>query len=179
MSSVSYQTVKLSKGKHSSPDDGACVMELASMLTGEPFTDHPGSVCPVIGSFLRAYNDAIDDRRRQDLYAYASTVVGSRTSVDVQRRRAQFLTIWERHSRRNGWMRLLVPARMRKLAGHRHPSLESVGTHAVHSISRHDDVTHQAVLEAIDDLLALGSEHSPMPASTPDRRVRPRVDATA
>ena len=48
------------------------------MLAGEPFSDHPHSVCPVIGSFLRAYNDRIDDRRRQDLYAYAAAVVGSR-----------------------------------------------------------------------------------------------------
>ena len=53
MSPVSYQTIKLIKGKHSGPDAGACVMELASMLAGEPFTDHPASVCPVIGSFLR------------------------------------------------------------------------------------------------------------------------------
>ena len=52
---VSYQTIKLSTGKHSSPEAGACVMELASMLAGEPFSDHPESVCPVIGSFLRAY----------------------------------------------------------------------------------------------------------------------------
>ena len=49
------------------------------MLAGEPFTDHPASVCPVIGSFLRAYNDSVDDGRRQDLYEYASKVVGSRT----------------------------------------------------------------------------------------------------
>ena len=48
MSTVSHQTIKLSKGKHSSPRDGACVMELASMLAGEKFTDHPESVCPVI-----------------------------------------------------------------------------------------------------------------------------------
>jgi hypothetical protein len=30
MPPVSYQTIKLSKGKHASPEDGACVMELAS-----------------------------------------------------------------------------------------------------------------------------------------------------
>ena len=72
MSPATYQTVKLSKGKHISPDDGACVMELASMLAGEPFSDHPRCACPVIGSFLRAYNDSVDDDRRQDLYAYAS-----------------------------------------------------------------------------------------------------------
>ena len=68
MSTVSHQTIKLSRGKHSSPADGACVMELASMLAGEQFTDHPESVCPAIGSFLRAYNDSVSDERRQDLY---------------------------------------------------------------------------------------------------------------
>jgi hypothetical protein len=48
MSPVTHQTIKLSKGKHASPGDGACVMELASMLAAEPFSDHP-AVCPVIG----------------------------------------------------------------------------------------------------------------------------------
>src|SRR6201993_5422047 len=88
MSSVTFQTIKLSKGKHASPDDGACVMELASMLAGEPFSDHPATACPVIGSFLRAYNDSIDDDRRQDLYALAASVVGTRTSISIQRARA-------------------------------------------------------------------------------------------
>src|SRR5947199_5726798 len=94
MSNVSHQTIKLSKGKHSSPSDGACVMELASMLAGEKFTDHPESVCPAIGSFLRAYNDAVEDARRQDLYAYASRVVGTRASAEVERARAERLLEW-------------------------------------------------------------------------------------
>jgi len=57
MEPVGYQTITLSQGKHGSPEDGVCVVELASILAGEPFTDHPQSVCPVIGAFLRAYND--------------------------------------------------------------------------------------------------------------------------
>ena len=77
MAQRSYQTLTLSKGKHDSPEDGACVMELASMLAGEPFSDHPESVCPVIGSFLRAYNDRIDDARRQDLYASAAAAAAA------------------------------------------------------------------------------------------------------
>ena len=65
----SHQTVRLAKGKHRSPEDGACVMELASMLAGESFSDHPASVCPAIAGFLRAYNDVIDYRPRQELNA--------------------------------------------------------------------------------------------------------------
>ncbi len=94
MSAVSHQTIKLGKGKHGSPEEGACVMELASMLAGERFTDHPRSVCPAIGSFLRAYNDSIDDRRRQDLYAYAASVVGSHGPVALERARAERLSEW-------------------------------------------------------------------------------------
>ena len=30
------------------------------------------------GMVLRSYNDGLDDRRRQDLYAYASAVIGTR-----------------------------------------------------------------------------------------------------
>ncbi|MBV9193855.1 MAG: hypothetical protein JO168_06885 [Solirubrobacterales bacterium] len=43
---VSHQSIKLSKGKHASAQEGACVMDLSSVLAGEGFTDHPASVCP-------------------------------------------------------------------------------------------------------------------------------------
>jgi hypothetical protein len=63
------------------------VIELASMLAGEPFSDRPKSVCRVIASFLRAYNDAVDDKRRQDLYRCAAQVVGTRGSWATARAR--------------------------------------------------------------------------------------------
>jgi hypothetical protein len=94
MATVSHQTVRLSRGKHSSPEEGTCVMELASMLAGEEFSDHPRSVCPVIGSFLRTYNDLIDDDRRQDLYAYAARVVASRSTKVAERQRAARCVEW-------------------------------------------------------------------------------------
>ena len=50
---ASHQTVRLGRGKHASPTDGVCVMELSSMLAGERFSDRPRSVCPVIASLLR------------------------------------------------------------------------------------------------------------------------------
>ena len=47
MTVVRHQTVKLSRGAHESPAEGACVIELASMLAGEEFSDDPVSACPV------------------------------------------------------------------------------------------------------------------------------------
>lgn len=163
---VSYQTIRLSRGKHASPNDGACVMELASMLAGEPFSDHPASVCPVIGSFLRAYNDSIDDARRQDLYSYAARVVGSRAGIALQRQRADRLTAWAVELQRRSWTRLLPPSRLRVAGLRRHPSTHALGTSAVRAISRHTDETHQEVLRLIDKLLAIGAP--PQPALAPD-----------
>ena len=57
------------------------------MLAGERFSDHPKSVCRVIASFLRSYNDAIDDQRRRDLYRCAADVVGTRSSRATERAR--------------------------------------------------------------------------------------------
>jgi hypothetical protein len=45
------------------------------MLAGEKFTDRPDCVCPVIGSFLRSWNDQVGYADRQRLYPYASRVV--------------------------------------------------------------------------------------------------------
>jgi hypothetical protein len=84
---ASHQTARLSRGSHTKPEEGVCVMELASMLAGERFTDHPRSVCPVIAAFLRTYNDRVDDDRRQDLYAYAAEVVGTRADRTSRRAR--------------------------------------------------------------------------------------------
>ncbi len=155
MSPVNYQTIKLSKGKHTSPEDGACVMELASMLAGEQFSDHPATVCPVVGSFLRAYNDSVDDGRRQDLYAYASRVVGTRASAEVQRARAERLLEWAAELRQRRWTRVLLPPRLRTVGLHRHPPLDAVGTHAVHAIPRHSDQTHAEALALLDELMAM------------------------
>lgn len=158
MSPVSYQTIRLSKGKHASPEKGACVMELASMLAGEPFSDHPISVCPVIGAFLRAYNDSIDDRRRQDLYAYAARVVGSRSSGEVERIRAERLAAWASEMLRRRGARVPLPGVARAMARLRRPSMDGLGAHAVHSISKHTDETHVAVLSLVEGLLTIGAD---------------------
>jgi hypothetical protein len=167
MSPVSYQTIKLSKGKHTTPEDGACVMELASMLAGEPFTDHPASVCPVIGSFLRSYNDSIDDDRRQSLYEYASKVVGSRTCQRTQQARAERLAAWADEMRRTRRMWFLRSP-LRAVGRLRKPPVDAIGTYAVHAIPRHTDQTHASVLALIDELLAVGVR---------DERVSARVIA--
>ena len=87
MLAPSHQTVRLARGRHASRQAGVCVMELASMLAHEPFSDRARSVSPTIGAFLRTYNDGLDDTRRQDLYPVASAIVGTAGRRGVERAR--------------------------------------------------------------------------------------------
>jgi hypothetical protein len=82
-----HQTVRLAKGRHASPRLGVCVMELASMLAGDRFSDRPASASRVIAAFLRTYNDGIDDQRRRELYPLASLIVGTAAGRAVERER--------------------------------------------------------------------------------------------
>ena len=161
MGPVTHQTIRLSKGKHTSKEHGACVMELASMLADEPFSDHPASVCPVIGSLLRAYNDSIDDRRRQDLYGYAAKVVGSRGSARARARARRARVRVDVEAGWRGWTRFLLPARLRAISPK--PPLDVLGASAVRSLSTHDDATHAKMLALIDGLLAMGGPERAAP----------------
>jgi hypothetical protein len=69
------ETVRLEPGSHRSPNEGVCVVELASMIADEPFSDRPRCVDRVIGAFLRGWNDRAGYADRQRLYPYASQVV--------------------------------------------------------------------------------------------------------
>lgn len=168
---VNHQTIRLGKGKHASPSEGACVMELASMLAGEPFTDRPASACPVIGGFLRAYNDRIDDERRQDLYRYAAAVVGTRASAEVERARERRCLEWAESRKRERARPLRWITRASPTVVDRRLGLDAAGTYAARSIRRHNDRTHAAALALIDELIAMGDRER-----TPSA---PSADATA
>jgi hypothetical protein len=157
MPPINYQTIKLSRGRHSSPEHGACVMELASMLAGEGFSDHPRSVSRPIASFLRGYNDLLDDRRRSDLYRYAALTVGSASSREVEEARVARLLAWadERWERRAS-RSLLERLRRRRAVQERSGDPEPAGTYTVHAIGKVTDETHEAALALVDDLLVIG-----------------------
>jgi hypothetical protein len=158
MTLVTHQTIKLGRGKHHSPDEGACVMELASMLAGEDFSDHPISVCPVIGSLLRAHNDSIDDERRQDLYAYAARVVGSRSSGAVQEARAARLIEWSKDVKQRQTARSRMPWGFRGVSRILKLMFVETHAHAFYRLTEVNDETHAEVLALIDELLAMRPE---------------------
>jgi hypothetical protein len=170
MTPASHQTVRLSQGKHRDPDHGACVMELASMLAGEPFTDRPRCVDPVVAGFLRTYNDGIDDQRRQDLIPLAADVVGTRTGAGVQAERARMCLSWAHahHGElRRGPRRLL---RLRPLVPDGRLGDDAAGTLAGRlavklACRRKSEGMHEAVLAFVRALIDAGG---PARSATPE-----------
>ncbi|MBO0822307.1 MAG: hypothetical protein J2P27_00430 [Actinobacteria bacterium] len=69
--------VRLGPGRHAGPGDGACLMELASMLAGEQWTDHPACVHPVLAGVARVVNDKVSDDERSRLAALVYTMIGT------------------------------------------------------------------------------------------------------
>jgi len=68
----------LSAGRHRTPRRGACFMELASVLAGERWSDHPSCTHPLLAHLARLVNDHTSDGGRQQLAPLIPSVVGRR-----------------------------------------------------------------------------------------------------
>ena len=66
----------LSPGKHRNPRMGACFMELASLLAGERWSDHPTCTHPLLAAVARHVNDHTSDAGRQRLAELIPSVIG-------------------------------------------------------------------------------------------------------
>jgi hypothetical protein len=164
---------RLEPGSHASPHNGVCIVELASVIGGEPFSDHPDCVCQVIAAFLRSWNDRSSHSQRQQLLPYADRVVGSRAGGRITRRRRDVCLTWagadltgNRLSR--VMRRLAMRARMLVLCGVR-PALrlnEGAGELAARAVfARYGS---GAALQLVDTLLAVGSDREPPPRRAPN-----------
>jgi len=68
----------LTRGRHRSPRRGACFMEIASLLAGERWSDHPSCTHPLLGRLARQVNDHTTDAGRRALVMLIPSVVGRR-----------------------------------------------------------------------------------------------------
>lgn len=90
-------TLLLSYGRHYGGDQRVCLLEAASLLGGEPKTDQPSCVCPVLAAFGRILNDEMGDDdvgdalRARHIAPLVARLVGTRSTPAVERRRACLL----------------------------------------------------------------------------------------
>jgi hypothetical protein len=66
----------LTPGAHLDPADGACLMELVSVLAGQRWSDRPSGTDPTLATIARVVNDELSDIVRRRLAPLAATLVG-------------------------------------------------------------------------------------------------------
>ena len=72
----------LSAGEHSSPSEGACVMEYVSLLAGEPWSDTPACTYPPLAKAAQIVNDWLLDSERHRLVPLIGRLFGTTLPVD-------------------------------------------------------------------------------------------------
>jgi hypothetical protein len=83
-----------------------CLLEAAAYMAGEPWSDHPDCVSPVIAAFGRRWNDDLDDEGRQRLVALLPKMIGTRTTEADESIRAWMCTDWMVRSYLPAWLDL-------------------------------------------------------------------------
>jgi len=181
MQQPSHQTIKLKRGRHTSPHYGACVMELASMLAGEPFSDQPRSVSPTLAAFLRTFNDMLDDERRQALYSVAARSVGTAGSFRTELLRAERLTDWGHAMRQRRLHSRLIGKFRSRMQAKRISTPAAAAHYAASAIRKRSDKDHAAALALIDELIAMAptSSFASAPGSSRDPPVIGRLMSPA
>ena len=74
---VTVDDYRLASGAHRRPGTRRCAMEWVAHLAGEPHSDAPRTVSPVLAAFARTLNDALDDDTRQRLRPYLGRTIGT------------------------------------------------------------------------------------------------------
>ncbi|MGB3500186.1 MAG: hypothetical protein WBA44_01065 [Mesorhizobium sp.] len=98
------RTFDLTPGKHTSPEDGMCAMEVVAFLAGGPHSDHPRCACPIVSGYVRHVNDNMPDDHRQRLLPYLPRLVDS-VSEDHEQARHEYFA-WQA-------VRVFAPAALR------------------------------------------------------------------
>ena len=101
------EVTTLHSGGHDPTSGQMCAMEAAAYIAGEPWSDHPECVCPVISAFARSWNDALpDDERNALLLPLIPKTVGTRGSPALAERRALMAADWLVRVNTPAWLRL-------------------------------------------------------------------------
>jgi hypothetical protein len=100
------QIPPLKSGAHEGHDN-FCIMEAVAFVAGEPWSDHPACACPVIGAFLRVWNDGLpDDERDMLLRPLIALLPGTRADAATEHRRSLMAADWLVREQTPAWLQL-------------------------------------------------------------------------
>jgi hypothetical protein len=102
--SLDLDALRLDRGSHA-PDGRFCVMEAVAWVAGEPWSDRPHCASGVIGEFLRAWNDSMEDEDRQILKPLIPRLVGTAAGPEIEKRRSWMTLDWHCRTSAPRWLR--------------------------------------------------------------------------
>jgi len=93
---LGLEGITLKSGSHERRESGVCAMEALAWIAGEPHSDDPQCACPVIGAFMRSWNDGLpnDEDRTRLLRPLLPLLVGSRSTEAVEIQRSWLALDW-------------------------------------------------------------------------------------
>jgi len=74
---INLDTLTLKSGGHDNFAEGSCLLEAVSYIAGEPWSDHPACVSPVLGAYGRRLNDRLNNEDRQKLKPFIPRLIGT------------------------------------------------------------------------------------------------------
>lgn len=101
---VDLEAVVLGRGRHAERGAVVCAAELAAWLAGEPHSDRPACLTPVVTAFLRAWNDDLDDDDRQALKRSINPAILADRSGEADQRRTWTLVDWLARTHSARWL---------------------------------------------------------------------------
>ncbi len=100
------EVITLQHGMHADFEAGMCLLEATAWIAGEPWSDHPACVCPVLAAFGRSWNDSLNETdRNRILKPFVARLVGTRSTPEVQDARAFMAADWAVRTFTVAWLR--------------------------------------------------------------------------
>ena len=89
------------------PGSEMCLLEAVAYVAGEEWSDYPKCVSLVLAAFGRAWNDGMrSNKERDQLRQYIPLLIGTRSSLEVELRRAHLALDWLVRANLPAWLRL-------------------------------------------------------------------------
>lgn len=90
--SYNLESVKFSRGKHTTRNEGMCLMECVAFISGEEHSDSPNCADPMISYLARIINDNIpcDNKRTEILMPFLWRIPGTKDERFEESRQAMW-----------------------------------------------------------------------------------------
>lgn len=103
-----FNKLTLAGGNHTDPGQGVCAMEAVAYVAGEKHSDKPECCDPIIGAFMRAWNDGLPTNADRDkwLKPLIPKLIGTKASKETETQRSWMACDWLIRVQTTAWLEL-------------------------------------------------------------------------